>query len=73
MLYSRHAVYHAKPKAEDDILRSFMRTSSHAARNHRERVGAIVARSFEQTTDGIISLMESPQQGWRENHGKNRE
>ena len=40
-----------EPKAEDDILRRFMHTSTHAARNHRERVGAIVARLFEQTTD----------------------
>ena len=39
-----------EPKAEDNILRRFMRTSSHAALNHRERVGAIVARLFEQTT-----------------------
>ena len=40
-----------EPKAEDDILRCFMHTSTHAARNHRERVGAIVAHLFEQTTD----------------------
>ena len=40
-----------EPKAEDNILRRFMRTSTHAARNHRERVGAIVARLFEHTTD----------------------
>ena len=40
-----------EPTAEDDILCCFKHTGSHAARNHRERVGAIVASLFEQTTD----------------------
>ena len=48
-----------QPKAEDDILRRFMRTSTHAARNHRERVGAIVARLFEQTTDMEIEFIKA--------------
>ena len=48
-----------EPKAEDDILHRFMRTSSHAARNHRERVGAIVARLFEQTTDMEMEFIKA--------------
>ena len=48
-----------EPKAEDDILRCFMRTSSHAARNQRERVGAIVARLFEQTTDMEMEFIKA--------------
>ena len=36
-----------------------MRTSSHAARNHRERVGAIVARLFEQTTDMEMEFIKA--------------
>ena len=46
-------------KAEDDILRRFMRTSSHATRNHQERVGAIVARLFEQTTDMEMEFIKA--------------
>ena len=48
-----------EPKAEDDILRRFMRTSTHAARNHRERVGAIVARLFEHTTDMEMEFIKA--------------
>ena len=48
-----------EPKAEDDILCRFMRTSSHAARNHRERVGAIVARFFEHTTDMEMEFIKA--------------
>ena len=48
-IYDRFRI--VEPKAEDDILCRCMCTSSHAALNHRERVGAIVARLFEQTTD----------------------
>ena len=48
-----------EPKAEDDILRSFMRTSTHAARNHWERVGAIVTRLFEQNTDMEMEFIKA--------------
>ena len=47
-----------EPKAEDDILRCFMHTRTHAARNHRERVGAIIARLFELSyviSEGMLS------------------
>ena len=44
-----------EPKAEEDILRLFTRTSSHAARQHHENVGVlvcgVVARLFVQTND----------------------
>ena len=40
-----------EPKAEEDILCCFTRTSSHAARQHLENVGALVARLFVQTND----------------------
>ena len=36
-----------------------MRTSSHAARNHRERVGEIVARLFEQPTDMDMEFIKA--------------
>ena len=40
-----------EPQAEEDILRRFTRTSSHAARQHRENVGVLVSRLFVQTND----------------------
>ena len=39
------------PKKENHILRRFTRTSQHAARQHCENVGELVARLFAQTTD----------------------
>ena len=36
-----------------------MRTSSHAARDHWKRVGAIVTRLFEQTTDREMEFIKA--------------
>ena len=39
------------PKKETHILRRITRSSQHAARQHSENVGELVARLFAQTTD----------------------
>ena len=40
-----------KPEAENAILHHFTHTSQHAALQHSENVGALVARVFVQTSD----------------------